>query len=173
MTKLYANDEITRFDGIEWFIEDQAFLRPSDSAPCPPPFHPPFPVSPLPLFLSLLCVALRANWHEKGGMGWARSQIIQRRENLFLYKSFNTLFPIHILHVYAFSFLNSLFSFVNMLNNIFCKRYAWQYSLICRFLLDFLKQYQKFILDCAQLAMEIEWMNYVIKLYIKYVNMYD
>ncbi len=24
-------------ESIEWFIEDQAFLRPYDSAPCPPP----------------------------------------------------------------------------------------------------------------------------------------
>ncbi len=37
-------------ESIEWFIEDQAFLRSYDSVPRPPP--PPPPISKLSLFLS-------------------------------------------------------------------------------------------------------------------------
>jgi hypothetical protein len=61
------------------------FLRSYDSAPCPPP--PPFHLSKLSFFLSLpvcRCSTLRER-------GWARSQIIRRRESLVLNKPFNTL----------------------------------------------------------------------------------
>ncbi len=40
-------------ESIEWFIENQAFLRSYDSAPRPPPLPSPSLVSKLSLFLSL------------------------------------------------------------------------------------------------------------------------
>ncbi len=66
-------------ESVEWFIEDQAFLRLYESAPHPTPF---------------LCAAGRAYWLERGDRGWARRQITRRREILALHKSFNTLWSL-------------------------------------------------------------------------------
>ncbi len=65
-------------EGIELFIEDQAFSPSDDSAPSPP-FSPSL-VSKLSPVSSLLT--------EGGG---ARSQVIRPLESLALYKSFRTL----------------------------------------------------------------------------------
>ncbi len=72
-------------ESIEGFIEEQAFLGSYDSAPCPPPATPPYPVSKLSLF------GVRpAYCQEMGGGGrGAKSQIIRLGETLALYKSFN------------------------------------------------------------------------------------
>jgi hypothetical protein len=49
------------------------------------------PVSKFPLFLSIpVCHRLLTAEGGKAWVAWARSQIIQPRENLALYKSFNT-----------------------------------------------------------------------------------
>jgi hypothetical protein len=73
-------------ESTEWFIEDQAF-RSCDSAPRPPP--PYSPVIKLSLFLNRpVC---RRSSLLRGEEGWVRSQIIQPRESLLLYYSFNTL----------------------------------------------------------------------------------
>ncbi len=79
-------------DSIEWFIEDQAFLRSYDSAPFPPSTLP-FSSARCLSFSVLMRIAGRAYWRERGdgGRGWARSQIIRSRKSLALYKSFNTL----------------------------------------------------------------------------------
>ncbi len=60
-------------ESIEWFIEDQAFLRSYDSAPRPPS-----------------SVAGRAYWRE-GGEGGARSQIMRPRESLAICKRSHSL----------------------------------------------------------------------------------
>ncbi len=79
-----------RPQSIEWFIENQAFLRTYDLAPRPPPSPPP-PVSKLYICLCLfLCLASRTYWRERG-KGASESQIIRPRESLALYKLFNTL----------------------------------------------------------------------------------
>jgi len=52
-------------ESIQWFIEDQAFVKFYDSAPHPP--HPnPAPVSNLSLFLSLPVCRRWAYWQERG-----------------------------------------------------------------------------------------------------------
>jgi hypothetical protein len=74
---------------IEWFIEDQAFLRSYDSIPSPPPFSP---VSKLSLLFLSLPVCRRSSLLTDEGDGegvGARSQIIRPRESLGLYKSLN------------------------------------------------------------------------------------
>ncbi len=56
----------------------------------PPPFPPLLAASCLS-FSVFLCVAGRAYWRERGLRVWTRNQIIRQRENLALYKAFNTL----------------------------------------------------------------------------------
>ncbi len=76
---------------MEWFIEDQAFLRSYDSAPCPPP-----PPSVNCISLSVfLCVVSPAYWREGGGWrrGRAWSRIIRTQKSLGFYKAFNPLCP--------------------------------------------------------------------------------
>jgi hypothetical protein len=80
---------------MEWFVEDQAFLR----------FHarppPPLPVSKLYLFISL-SVCRRSSLLTGGGGGWKRgrawSRIIRAQESLGFYKSFNPLCPKGMFH---------------------------------------------------------------------------
>ncbi len=67
-------------ESIEWFIEDQAFLRSYDSAPRPPPS----PLSRQQL-VSLFSLPVCP------GRAYRRSQIIRPQECLVLCKSFNTL----------------------------------------------------------------------------------
>ncbi len=75
-----------RAEGIEGFIEDQAFYLSYDLAPPPPP---PSLMSASCLSISVsLCVAAdRSYWRERRG----RSQNIWRLDSLVLYKSYNTL----------------------------------------------------------------------------------
>ncbi len=75
-------------ESIEWFIEAQVFLRLYDSAPWAP--SPTSPVSKLSLVLSLTCVSPVELTDGRGGRGWASNQIIQLRESMAFYKSFNT-----------------------------------------------------------------------------------
>ncbi len=73
-------------ESIEWFTESQAFLHSCDLVPPPPP-------SPA----AVISTHGIEDWEREtgegrgGGRRWARSQIIQPRESLVLYKSFNTL----------------------------------------------------------------------------------
>ncbi len=67
-------------ESIEWFIKDQAF---SPSYNLAPPSSRQKVVS----YFRYSCELT----YGTGGMGWGRSQIIRGRENLVLYKSFNTL----------------------------------------------------------------------------------
>jgi hypothetical protein len=58
----------------------------------PHPFPPPhLPSARYLTFSVFLCIAAWAKWLEWETRGWARSRINQRRENVVLYKSFNTL----------------------------------------------------------------------------------
>jgi hypothetical protein len=65
---------------IEWFIEDQAFFRPYDSA-TRPRHSTPLPSASFLSFSVFLCVADRAYCRERG-IGWARSHIKRPRESL-------------------------------------------------------------------------------------------
>jgi hypothetical protein len=69
-----ASESYWSSESIEWFIDDQAFLRSYDSAPPAPPL----PSASCLSFSVFLCVAGRAT----DGRGWARSQIIRQREGL-------------------------------------------------------------------------------------------
>ncbi len=77
-------------ESIEWWLEDQAFLRSYDPAPRPPPSTP-LPRASCLSFSVFLCVAGQTYWREWGVMGWSRSQIVRPRGSLVLFKSFNTL----------------------------------------------------------------------------------
>jgi hypothetical protein len=71
---------------VLWIYRGPGFLRSYDSA-----FQDPLPpVSKMSLFLCISPVELTDGGRE-GKRGWARSQIIRRRESLVLCKSFNTL----------------------------------------------------------------------------------
>ncbi len=82
--------EVGRKYWMIYSMEDQAFLRLYDSTLRPPPSPHPPSASDI-IFSFFLCVASWAYSRERGRRGWARSQIIRRRESLALYKSFNTL----------------------------------------------------------------------------------
>jgi hypothetical protein len=56
-------------DNIEWFIEDQAFLRSYDSAPCPPPPNCSIPSASCLSFSIFLCITGRAVRLPAGGGG--------------------------------------------------------------------------------------------------------
>jgi hypothetical protein len=75
---------------IEWFTEDQAFLRSYDSAPRLPPSPPPLSVIKWPLFLSHPACRGSSLLTGEGGRRRGRSQIRRPRESLALYKSFNS-----------------------------------------------------------------------------------
>ncbi len=64
-----------------------------------PLFHLPLPSASCIFFSVFLCVADRAYWRRRG---WGRSQIIQRRESLVLFKTFNTLWTGSIVSLVSF-----------------------------------------------------------------------
>ncbi len=75
-------------ESIEWFIEDQAFLRSYDLAPQPSP-SPPLQSESCLSFSVVLRVAGRAYADGRGGGQGAKSK--QPQESLVLYKLFDTL----------------------------------------------------------------------------------
>jgi hypothetical protein len=75
-------------EGIQWFIEEQAYSPSYDLAA-----HPPPPTSPVSKLDGRYTGRLRKEDNlmtGKRGRGCGRSQIVRRRESLVLYKSFNT-----------------------------------------------------------------------------------
>ncbi len=85
--QLRAVNRTNNPESIEWFIEDQAFLRSSDSASRPPPSAH-FPLASCHSSSVFLCVA---GGFLTGGREWAMYKIIRLRESLAICKSFNTL----------------------------------------------------------------------------------
>jgi hypothetical protein len=80
-------------ESIEWFIEDQAFLRSYDSAPRPPHYLlSPVSRQQVASLSQSSCVSPVELTDGKGGeRGWAWSWIKLPQESLDLYKSFITL----------------------------------------------------------------------------------
>ncbi len=79
---------------IEWFIEDQSFSPRYALAPHSPPSSP----SPISCLHLPVCVGGSSLLSGEWWGGWGRSYIILRRESLFLYKSFKTLWVLDLMN---------------------------------------------------------------------------
>ncbi len=114
-------------ESTEWFVENQAFLRPYDSAPRLPPPPPPPLEQVVSLSQSSCASPDELTDCKEGGRGWARSQIMRPRESLALYKLFNTLWVQYntVLHP-----KNMIPNHV-LLNSLFCEShvpvYVWSH----------------------------------------------
>ncbi len=77
-------------ESIEWFIEYQGFLAVVRLSPSRPPY-PPLPSASSLSFSGFLCVAGRANWRERCGVGGGRGAKSYNHEEAWLFLNFSIL----------------------------------------------------------------------------------